>query len=373
VNILFLEQNPRFVGGSERIGLSLCTEMHRLGHSTHLLYQVEGDMVAAFSQVTASVTRARVRPLAVRHPLEAVASLSALRKVVAEHRIDIVFTSQVGYVSLLAVARLFLGVRSLVHLGLALSFVSPLYRWGMSRIAATVTPSEPMRKACIALGWPAKDLHVVANGVDLERFHPVVSRGAMRVSLRLPVDVPLIAYVGRLVEEKGIFTLMRAAASLKARRHAFHLVVVGSAPGDEDKVLASMAANLGLGPDCVSMRRATDRPEDYFAAADVAVIPSEWPEPFGLAAIEAMACGCVPVVSDAGILPEIIGTENAACVFPKGDADQLADRIAFVLSDPAARASISAGCMARVRQHYGLEDCGRAYEAIMREVGARHG
>jgi glycosyltransferase involved in cell wall biosynthesis len=367
VNILFLDQNPRFVGGSERISLSLCTELQRLGHSTHLLYETEGDMVKAFESVTTSTTRAAVRPLAVRHPLQVIASLRKLSKEVDEHRIDLIFTSQLGYVSLLGAARLLFGVRSVVHVGLALTFGSPLFAWARKRIAAAVTPSEPMRKTCTALGWPSERIHVVPNGVDLQRFHPVTDRGALRADLGLASRVPLVVYVGRLVVEKGVFTLVRAAGLLKRRGLEFHLAIVGAAPGTEDREIASLASEVGLGSDEFSLRQATDRPELFFAASDAAVVPSEWPEPFGLAAIEAMACATAPIVSDAGILPEIIGQENGRCVFPQGDEAQLADRIAFVLGNEEARASIGASCLARVKERYSLVECGKAYERIMTE------
>lgn len=366
MNILFIEQHPRFVGGSERIGLSLCTQLRRLGHTTHLLYETDGDMVEAFRTETASVTRAEVRPLAVRHPADAVASLVRLRRVLRRHDIDVVFTSQLGYVSLLAIARLVFGVPTVLHLGLGLSFPSPLFKWAMPRIAATVTPSEPMRRTCTALGWPGGRLHVIPNGVDLDRFKVAANRGSLRSELGLPLGVPLVVYVGRLVKEKGIFTLVRAAALLRDRGLSFHLLMIGAAPGSEGDALSKMAAELGLGAERFSMRGSTSRPELLIAAADAAAVPSEWPEPFGLAAIEAMACGTVPIVSDAGILPEIVGKENARNVFPQGNAERLADCVEFVLSDDKARSFMSAAGVARVREHYSMVQCGAAYEQVMK-------
>jgi glycosyltransferase involved in cell wall biosynthesis len=340
--------------------------MQGAGHATHLLYEEEGDMVKAFAAVTASVTRAPVRPLAVRRPTEASGSIRRLLRVTKAHRIDVAFTSQLGYVSLLAAAGCLNGMPSVVHIGLALSFTSPLYRWAQTRIAASVTPSEPMRKTCLELGWPAPRMHMVPNGVDLERFRPRDDGDAIRASFGLPLGVPLAVYLGRLVEEKGIFTLVRAAAEMKRRGFVFHLAMVGLADGNERELLASTASKHGLGPDLFSLHLATDRPEEILAAADTAVVPSQWPEPFGLAAIEAMACGTVPIVSDAGILPEIVGPENARCVFSQGDAVQLADRMIFVLADGESRRSIRARCLERVRKEYSLSRCGEAYEDIFK-------
>lgn len=371
MNVLFLEQQPRFGGGSERISFSLCTYLHGEGHTTHLLHEADGDMVQAYSKITSSVTRAPVRPLAVRQPRAAAASLFGLWRTVRKHRVDVVFTSQIGYVSLLALARRLLGVRCVVHLGLALDLGSPVFRWALQHISATVTPSEPMRIQCLGIGWPPERLRVVPNGVDLARFRPSEGPSDPPGGLVRREGTPQLVYAGRLVAEKGIFTLLRAAALLMGRGVNFHLAMAGLATGDERKQLIDLASELGLGSERFSLLPATDRPEDLFRAADIAVVPSEWQEPFGLVAIEAMACGAVPVVSDAGILPEIVGEAAAPCVFPKGHADRLADAIESLIDHPVTRAAIRESCLDRVRKHYSLQRFGEAYAAILESAAVK--
>ena len=61
------------------------------------------------------------------------------------------------------------------------------------------------------------------------------------------------------------------------------------------------------------------------------VVPSRWEEPFGIVALEGMACGCVPVVARAGGLPEAVG--DAGVTFEKGDARDLADCMERLLGD----------------------------------------
>jgi glycosyltransferase involved in cell wall biosynthesis len=362
VNILFIEQHPRFIGGSERISLSICSELRKRGHSTHLLYEEDGDMVEVYAAATVSVHHAAVRPLAVRRPWEAARSVYLLGRLLGRLRIDAIFTSQLGYVSLLAASRGLFRVPAVVHLGLSMRFDSPLFRWSVSRIAAGVAPSEPTRQAWLALGWPASRIHVIPNGVDLVRFRPADSPRNTRLRIGLPADGMILAYVGRFVEEKGVFTLLRASAFLKQRGFPFHLVLVGSASADQRRALEEAALNLGLNAEIVSIHGPTSEPELYYAAADAVAVPSQWPEPFGLAAIEAMASGAVPIVSDAGILPEIIGREHSKCVFPQGDAARLADCIHFVLTDTEARMALRAACLARVRDNYDLVRCVDGYE-----------
>lgn len=367
MNILFIEQHPRFIGGSERISLSLCADFFQRGHSTYLLHEHDGDMLPAYAAVTTARHRGPVRPLAVRHPLATARSLRQLRTVLRQRAIDVIFTSQLGYVSLLGVVRRLWGTPSVVHVGLTLDFQSPLYRWALPRIAAAVTPSEPMREACLAAGWPAARLHVIPNGVDTRRFQPAADRPALRSKLGLPARIPLAVYVGRLVEEKGVFTLVRAAGSLHRQGLPFHLAMIGSAPEGQREALAKLAQEAGLGPETFSLREPTSRPEDYYAAADAVVVPSEWAEPFGLAVIEAMASGAALVVSDAGILPQIAGDGQAGGVFPRGDADALAHRLQFLLSNATVRAERAAAGLARVRASYDLQRCGEAYERVLRQ------
>ena len=365
MNILFIEQHPRFIGGSERISLSLCHEFWRRGHRTYLLYERDGNMVPAYAAITAGSQRAPVRVLGLRRPFESVRSLFLLGRLLRRHKIDVVFTSQINNVLLLALARRLYGVPSVIHLGLQALQSTRTFRWGIRGIAAAVTPSELTRQSWIEGGWPASTLHVVPNGVDLERFHPSQDRSALRRRIGLPDDRPVVAYVGRMVEDKGIFTLMRAAGALRRGGVSCFLVMLGFAPDGGREALRVLAANEGLDETDFSLREPTDSPESFYAAADVAAVPSECPEAFGLAAIEAMACGTIPVVSDVGILPDIVGRDHPDCVFPHGDAALLAERLRAILADPSARGPLSALMLSRVRENYSLSRCSDAYLQIM--------
>ena len=83
------------------------------------------------------------------------------------------------------------------------------------------------------------------------------------------------------------------------------------------------------------------------------VTPSHYEEPFGIVALEGLACGCLPLVSERGGLPEVIG--NHGFTFPNGNAEALADRLQKILGNMARARSRLAGaedhlsrCRARV-------------------------
>lgn len=145
-------------------------------------------------------------------------------------------------------------------------------------------------------------------------------------------------YVGRLVSEKGIPSLLRALASLNARpgRRPATLLIVGD--GDRLPALRDLVSSLGIGAQVTFAGRKRDQElVDAIARASIAVVPSEWEEPMGGVALELLAAGLPLIVSERGGLAECVG--EAAWTFPNGDHLALADRMAAVLDDPALRAS----------------------------------
>jgi glycosyltransferase involved in cell wall biosynthesis len=80
-------------------------------------------------------------------------------------------------------------------------------------------------------------------------------------------------------------------------------------------------------------------------AHKIIVIPSRWQEPFGLVALEGIACGCVAVAADAGGLPDAVGT--AGVLFPSGKTDALAQCLENLLQDEG----LTARCRAAAHDH----------------------
>ena len=89
-------------------------------------------------------------------------------------------------------------------------------------------------------------------------------------------------------------------------------------------------------------------------------------EGFGLPAIEAMACGTPVVVTDGGALPEVVG--DAGLIVRAGCGDALREAIDMLLRDSEQRAEMAAAGLARVRERYGWDRVGEAYEGLLREA-----
>ncbi len=152
---------------------------------------------------------------------------------------------------------------------------------------------------------PAK-MHVVYNGIDLERWRPTDDLDLVR-SFGIDPERPTIIFVGRITRQKGLPYLLRAARSLPTE---VQLVLCAGAP-DTPEIMAEVSGLVAeLGEErsgVVWIERMLPQPElaALLTAADVFVCPSVY-EPLGIVNLEAMACGTAVVGTATGGIPEVI-------------------------------------------------------------------
>jgi glycogen synthase len=139
-----------------------------------------------------------------------------------------------------------------------------------------------------------------------------------------------IAFLGRLVSDKGADVLIRALAELRELGTAATATIIGRGP--EEPRLRELARELKVKQSvCFAGALWGEELVKLLNAHKVLVIPSTWHEPFGVVALEGAACGCVIVGSDGGGLPEAIGPCGET--FPSGDHRRLAALLRDLLSD----------------------------------------
>jgi glycosyltransferase involved in cell wall biosynthesis len=157
----------------------------------------------------------------------------------------------------------------------------------------------------------------------------------------------VVAYLGRLVEEKGLRVLLDAYRRLPVRASTSLLCIGGGPLGDECRREPGTVVVDGL--------RHSDVPK-YLALADLAVLPSlttlGWKEQFGRAAIEAMALGLPVIGSDSGEIPNVLNATGGGVIVPEGDADSLRDALVWLLEDSEARERFGERGRNQVRKEY---------------------
>jgi glycosyltransferase involved in cell wall biosynthesis len=179
--------------------------------------------------------------------------------------------------------------------------------------------------------------------------------------------VQVIGFIGRLVEEKGILTLIEAASKLP---ESCRLLLVGSGPL-EKKILA-MIESLGLSQRVVLVKNVpSEQVPHYLNGLDCLVLPSltrpNWKEQFGRVLIEAMACEVPVIGSDSGEIPNVIG--DAGLLFKEGDVAGLQEKIWSMISDNHLQSKYRKRGLARVlgnftQKHIALQTLNVYREAL---------
>jgi glycosyltransferase involved in cell wall biosynthesis len=237
-----------------------------------------------------------------------------------------------------------------------------LERWGAETLAgaaAVFVGSAHIRAVLEDVVGHVERVHEVPPGVDVEEFRPEDRAAALAALLeearadppnpgnaqeRLPdernadrfaaffaEDAPTVVYFGKLIENKGVHVLLEALDGLEARA-----VIVGF--GDYRATLEQRAppGTLFAGP--LEHRHLVH----LLPLCDVAVVPSVYPEAFGMVAAEAAAAGVPPLVAEhsglaevaAGVAQEYPPEHRGLAAFPTGDAAALRERLAALLALP---------------------------------------
>ncbi len=213
----------------------------------------------------------------------------------------------------------------------------------LERANCVVATSPQEQETLRSLVSTRGQIEVIPCGTDTNNFR-LTSKTHARTKLKLGSHEKVILYVGRFDERKGIETLVRAFSLLKEKElkekdiQNLKLVIVGGSSadmpdGDERKRIENLVDQLGLKESTIFAGRiGHDVLPLYYTAADVCVIPSHY-EPFGLVAIEAMACGVPVVASNVGGLKfTIIPEETGLLVEPK-NIEAFANGIHRILCD----------------------------------------
>ncbi|WP_265523562.1 glycosyltransferase family 4 protein [Oerskovia flava] len=210
-----------------------------------------------------------------------------------------------------------------------------------------------------------RELHgrvrTVRNGVDLERF--AVPRAPRQGTLR-------VVFVGRVIRDKGVHVLLEAVTQLG--RDDIDVTIVGRPGFDADAPLTPYERGLRQLAAAVRGRvrfaSFVARPElpALLSAADVVAVPSIWPEPFGLTALEGMAAGAAVVASDIGGIPEAVGAGGT--LVPAGDPRRLAEVLAAWADDDDALTHDALRARAHARKN-GWATSAQALRVVLDDEG----
>ena len=202
---------------------------------------------------------------------------------------------------------------------------------------------------------------VIYNFIDLDRFSPAKRDPAVR-SRYASADEVLIGHLSnfRFVKrpQDVIRIFHRVAQQIRAR-----LLMIGDGPDRE--TTERMADELGV-RDRIHFLGSDNDVEELLPQLDLFLLPSEQ-ESFGLAALEAMACGVPVIASKVGGLPELVEDGRSGYLLPLRDIEAMSARAVEILSTPPLHTQLKAGARARAEDFEQAKMIDQ-YEAYYRRV-----
>lgn len=200
--------------------------------------------------------------------------------------------------------------------------VQRLKRLVLRRADRVVAVSEAIRYDSLDSADSRVHSEVIGNPYSSELFRilPEVAR------------VDRIVFLGRLVSDKGVDLLLRSFAEMQ--RPSWCLTIIGDGP--ERPALEDLVQKLGI---CQSVQFLGVLQGEPLVRTlnqhQLMVIPSRWREPFGVVALEGLACGCVVLASDGGGLPDAVGP--AGLLFQRGNQHELTRQLRLLIDDHVLR------------------------------------
>ncbi|MEO8713395.1 MAG: glycosyltransferase family 4 protein, partial [Acetobacteraceae bacterium] len=230
----------------------------------------------------------------------------------------------------------------------------------LAALARVVTVSEFLRARLLedvpTGSWPAPV--VLPNAIDLAAL-PAPAAERERVVL----------FVGRVVADKGADAFVAACARALPCLPGWRAELIGADRSRRDSPDTPFVRSVRRAAAAACVRMAGYRDHAGVLAAmsraAIVVVPSRWQEPFGLTALEAMACGAAVIAAPRGGLPEVAG--EAALYADPDDPAALAEAILLVAGDAAARARLAEAGRARARR-FGLQQAAGRLAALRREL-----
>ncbi len=353
VVILSWEYPPRIIGGLGTHVHQLAVNLARMGVNIHVVTKDAPD--APDFEVADGVQIHRVPLYAPEIPQEEWVSWTLQFNIALLERAVPIINERIGRVHVLhahdwLVAHAAIALKHAYRIPLVSTIHATEYGRhqghipeGMSRIihqvewwltyesVRSITCSNYMRDEVARIfELPGDKIAVIPNGIEHEQFRSDADTERVRRQFVEP-DARMIFFVGRLVYEKGVQTVIEAMPRMLREFPDLRFLVAGTGP--HARALQVMIDEFGLGGKIKLLGFVdAEKLAMFYKCADITVVPSIY-EPFGMVVLEAMVAGCPVIVADTGGLKEIVVHEETGLCFRPGNPESLAEAMSRVLRD----------------------------------------
>jgi 1,2-diacylglycerol 3-alpha-glucosyltransferase len=231
------------------------------------------------------------------------------------------------------------------------------------QLDVVTTPTKTAAELLVKKGLK-KDVVPISCGIDLERFKPINDGAYLERRFAIPIDKPVLLYVGRLDKEKRIDMILRALPDI-LRVTSVHLVLAGI--GKEKQSLEELTEKLGIQKAVTFTGFVPDedleniyRVADLFVTAGIAELQS-------IVTMEAMASGLPVVAVNSMALPELVHDGENGYLFSDGDSQMLVEKVIAILTNQTMRAQMSERSL-EIIKYNDINETIEKYEAIYNKI-----
>ena len=227
--------------------------------------------------------------------------------------------------------------------------------------------SAAVRDVLVEAGVPVSHARVIRTGLDLKHY---LNSGKQNQPHHKDQNLNLL-YAGRIYPEKGIDTVIKAMITLlhSQGKREIRLSLAGSGSVEYENQLRQLVNQAGL-TDYVSFLgwvQPEEMPE-LLRKFDVLVLPSIWPEPFARVVLEGMVSGLVVIATPTGGTTEILTDGENGLLFAAGDAEDLAQKIICLATDPKLRRRLALAGQQTVIERFTKTKMMDEIESYLQEV-----
>ena len=208
--------------------------------------------------------------------------------------------------------------------------------------------------------------------IDLERFRPDKPWRDMRAEFNVAADVPVIGVVGRFQKYRKMDVFLEAARRVLQTAPEARFFVIGRS-GKMQKTVVEPAARLGISDKVILAGYRTDDYADLMASLDVFTLLMPGFDGTARAVREAMALGKPCVVSDFGMLPDIVPHERAGLIVRRDDPAALAQAWLALIRDPDRRRRFGLGARREAEARFRIDQVGPVLEQFYARLLAGRG
>jgi glycosyltransferase involved in cell wall biosynthesis len=245
------------------------------------------------------------------------------------------------------------------------SELPPIYnkldRVVLRRFSAVAAVSDGVAQVLDGSGVAAKKIIRIANGIDLTPYEEAIP--AARRELH-DSNAPIVGLVGRLVQEKGCFEFVRAAAQVLPTFPEARFLLVGEGP--ERDSLEQLARDLQIDKSVVFAGHRNDMPSVYASLA-ICVLPS-FEEGMPMTLMEAMAAGRSVIATPVGQIPAMVDQETNGLLVNPGNVGELSSAMMRLLGDVVLRQRMGENGREKAQRLFSADSMARAYLNLYRHV-----